>query len=134
MTMTSRASAHPIARAVEEFQWANGGTDGTARSTFNRFEELRIKEMRRQIAQMVAIIVDLEHSAKMLESEIKVEENGARIWDSNDFAYPLTARTMSLRRRNLMRSIMHLKGCLEETRRSLADALLTVHSDATDPI
>jgi hypothetical protein len=75
----------------------------------NRLRELRIDIARRQVAQIEAMIRDLDYIASTLENEIEDEQNRTGIRNPAHFAYSTYAKAAIARRDNLKRTIMGLK-------------------------
>ena len=59
----------------------------------------------REVAQISALISDLDRCSRLLDSEIVTEEERAGVSDPFNGAYPVLARSLTARRENLKRTI-----------------------------
>jgi hypothetical protein len=55
-----------------------------------------------------ALIADLDRAVRIIESDISIEEERARVTDRSDAAYPLLARICVVRRDNIKNTIAAL--------------------------
>jgi hypothetical protein len=79
----------------------------------------------RQLAQISTMIADFGQTLQVLDCEILTEEEGARVCDPTDIAYPNLARAMRIRRDNLKVTIGFLEQRLDRTRVVLPEAIAT---------
>jgi hypothetical protein len=63
----------------------------------------------REVAQISALISDLDRCGRLLDSEIVTEEERAGVSDPLNGAYPVLARSLTARRENLRRTIAALE-------------------------
>jgi len=63
----------------------------------------------REMAQISALIGDLDRCSRLLDSEIVTEEERAGVSDPFNGAYPVLARSLTARRENLKRTIAALE-------------------------
>jgi hypothetical protein len=63
----------------------------------------------REAAQIWKMIGELDRSVQLLDADIAIEEERARIFDRSDAAYPILARSLAARRDNLMDTVAALK-------------------------
>jgi hypothetical protein len=80
---------------------------GQSSDALIRSKDWQIKNAKRRVVQIEALIMDLRHRLKLLESDIQLEEKG--ISDPKHINYPCVARAMRARRENLFRSIVELE-------------------------
>jgi flagellar protein FliJ len=88
-----------------------------------RLKKLQVDNGRRQVAQIEAMIADLDRMETVLESEIHAEENRTGIHDAAHFAYSTYAKATIARRNNLNRTVSGLKDQLAVAKSALANAL-----------
>ena len=55
------------------------------------------------------MIADISRIVRILDSDIAAEEEQARIYDRSQVEYPMLARTMAVRRDNLLNTISALQ-------------------------
>ena len=63
----------------------------------------------RKVAQISALISDLDRRVQILDCSIAAEEERARVFGPSDAAYPILARTLTARRNNLKETIAALE-------------------------
>jgi hypothetical protein len=63
----------------------------------------------REVAQLSALISDLDRCGRLIDSEIVTEEERAGVSDRFNGAYPVLARSLTARRENLKRTIAALE-------------------------
>jgi hypothetical protein len=63
----------------------------------------------REVAQISALISDLDRCGRLMDSEIVTEEERAGVSDPFNSAYPVLARSLTARRENLKRTIAALQ-------------------------
>jgi hypothetical protein len=63
----------------------------------------------REAAQISKMIGDLDRLVRILDCDIAIEEERARVFDRSDAAYPVLARTLVARRDNLRDTIAALE-------------------------
>jgi hypothetical protein len=69
------------------------------------------------------MIADLERTTRVLEVEIRAEEDRTGIHDPAHFAYSTYAKSTTARRDNLMRTVDRLTGTLNDAKAALTEAL-----------
>ena len=74
-----------------------------------RLKDLQIDMARRQVAQIEAMITDLDDIAATLDNEIEAEQNRTGIRDLAHVAYSILAKATIVRRDNLKRTVTDLK-------------------------
>ena len=74
-----------------------------------RLKELQIDMARRQVAQIGAMITDLDRVVTILENEIDAEQKRTGIHDPAHVAYSILAKATIARRDNLKRTVTGLK-------------------------
>jgi flagellar FliJ protein len=92
------------------------------RETLIRLKQLEIDTVRRLVAQMEALIADLDRTANALESHIQAEQVRTGIHDPAHFAYSTYAKATIVRQDNLKQSISRLKYQLAAAKAGLAEA------------
>jgi flagellar FliJ protein len=85
---------------------------------------LQIDKARRYVAQIEAMIADLDGRAATLENEIKAEETRTGIRDLAHGAYSILAKATIVRRDNLKRTVTGLRDELVVAMAKLAAASL----------
>jgi hypothetical protein len=88
-----------------------------------RYFEMESENVRREVAQIRTLIVDLDRVVQILASDIATEEERSRVFDRSDPAYSILARTLAERRDNLKITIAALEQRLEDTLVALSEAL-----------
>ena len=63
----------------------------------------------REAVKIRKMISDLDRSVQLLNCDIAIEEERARISDQSDVAYPILARMLATRRDNLKETIIALE-------------------------
>jgi hypothetical protein len=81
------------------------------------------ENVRREVAQIRTLIVDLDRVVQILASDIATEEERSRVFDRSDPAYSILARTLAARRDNLKITIAALEQRLEDILVALSEAL-----------
>src|SRR5881227_754686 len=79
-----------------------------------RYFEMESENVRREVAQIRTLIVDLDRVVQILASDIATEEERSRVFDRSDPAYSILARTLAARRDNLKITIAALEQRLED--------------------
>jgi flagellar protein FliJ len=102
---------------------ASGHSRRRARVRLISHKQLQIDTARRRVDQIEAMIADLDCTARLLESEIRAEEDRTGVRDPAHFAYSTCARAATERRDNLNRSADGLKDLLTGAKAALAEAL-----------
>jgi hypothetical protein len=77
-----------------------------------RIRQRQIESDRRTEARIRKMIVELEHAVSTLEGSIEAVLEGAPTRDPSNFAYPIAARAMRIRRDNLKGTIAVLSNQL----------------------
>ena len=88
-----------------------------------RYFEMESENVRREVAQIRTLIVDLDRVVQILASDIATEEERSRVFDRSDPAYSILARTLAARRDNLKITIAALEQRLEDMLVALSEAL-----------
>jgi hypothetical protein len=88
-----------------------------------RYFEMESENVRREVAQIRTLIVDLDRVVQILASDIATEEERSRVFDRSDPAYSILARTLAARRDNLKITIAALEQRLEDILVALSEAL-----------
>jgi len=88
-----------------------------------RYFEMESENVRREVAQIRTLIVDLDRVVQILASDIATEEERSRVFDRADPAYSILARTLAARRDNLKITIAALEQRLEDILVALSEAL-----------
>jgi len=88
-----------------------------------RYFEMESENVRREVAQIRTLIVDLDRVVHILASDIATEEERSRVFDRSDPAYSILARTLAARRDNLKITIAALEQRLEDILVALSEAL-----------
>jgi hypothetical protein len=88
-----------------------------------RYFEMESENVRREVAQIRTLIVDLDRVVQILASDIATEEERSRVFDRSDPAYSILARTLAERRDNLKITIAALEQRLEDILVALSEAL-----------
>src|SRR5450756_138316 len=86
-----------------------------SRETLIRLKKFQVDEKRRKVAQIEAMIAELDR-------EIKTEQERAGIHDPAHFAYPTYAKAAIGRRENLHQSAGELKAQLDDAKAMLGEA------------
>jgi septation ring formation regulator EzrA len=73
------------------------------------FETIQSETAPRETAQIRTLIADLDRIVRILDCDITAEEERARVFDRSDARYPILARTLAARRRNLGKTIAALE-------------------------
>lgn len=77
-----------------------------------RLKRFQVREKRRQVGQIEAMIAEFERMARDLDDQIVAEQERSGIRDVSHFAYPTFAKAAMQRRDNLAASVDELKGQL----------------------
>jgi flagellar export protein FliJ len=77
-----------------------------------RLKRFQVREKRRQVGQIEAMIAEFERMARDLDDQVVAEQERSGIRDVSHFAYPTFAKAAIQRRDNLMASVEELKGQL----------------------
>ena len=88
-----------------------------------RYFEMESENVRREVAQIRTLIVDLDRVVQILASDIATEEERSRVFDRSDPAYSILARTLAARRDNLKITIAAVEQRLEDILVALSEAL-----------
>ena len=83
-----------------------------SRDGLMRLKRFQVREKRRQVAQIEAMIAEFERMAKDLNDQVVAEQVRSGIKDASHFAYPTFAKAAIQRRDNLLASVEELKGQL----------------------
>lgn len=93
-----------------------------SRDTLIRVQRFHVDEKRRQVADIEAMIADLEQKESDLKSQIDAEQARTGISDVTHFAYSTFARSALNRCENIRETVAGLMPQLEAARDALADA------------
>ena len=93
-----------------------------SRKSLIQLRRFEVDERRQTVADIEAMMGDLQQMVIDLERQIEVEQEKAGVSDVNHFAYPTFAKAAIARRDNLMNSCAELEAKLEEARDQLAEA------------
>jgi septation ring formation regulator EzrA len=88
-----------------------------------RHFENESETVRREVAQIRTMIVDLDQLVQILASDIATEEERSRVFNRSDPAYSMLARTLAARRDNLKVTIAALEERLENVLVALSEAI-----------
>jgi flagellar FliJ protein len=77
-----------------------------------RLKRFQVREKRRQVGQIEAMIAEFERMARDLDDQVVAEQERSGIRDASHFAYPTFAKAAIQRRDNLTASVEELKGQL----------------------
>ncbi len=88
-----------------------------------RLKRFEVAEKARKFADMEVMVRDFEVMINDLERQVTVEEERTGIRDQQHFAYSTFAKSVSLRRENLVNSVADLKLKLDSARREHDEAL-----------
>lgn len=77
-----------------------------------RLKRFQVREKRRQVGQIEAMIAEFERMARDLNDQVVAEQERSGIRDVSHFAYPTFAKAAMQRRDNLAASVEELKGQL----------------------
>jgi flagellar protein FliJ len=89
----------------------------------SRLKHFEVGEKRRKVAEIEALISDINVMALDLDRQIAIEQERAGISDTNHYAYPTFAKAAIQRRDNLLASAADLEAKLAIARETLAEAL-----------
>jgi flagellar export protein FliJ len=93
-----------------------------SRKSLIQLRRFEVDERRQTVADIEAMIGELQQMVIDLERQIEVEQEKAGVSDVNHFAYPTFAKAAIARRDNLKNSCAELEVKLEEARDQLAEA------------
>ncbi|MGI9372519.1 MAG: flagellar export protein FliJ [Hyphomicrobiales bacterium] len=85
-----------------------------SRDTLIRLQQFKVEERQRDVADIEMMIADFMQKETELQQQIHAEEERAGVSDVNHYNYPTTAKAISDRRENLLRSVDELKAKLDE--------------------
>lgn len=94
-----------------------------ARDSALRLKRFEIAEKARRVSDIEVMVRDFEVMSGDLDRQILVEEDRTGIRDANHFAYSTFAKSVALRRDNLLNTVSDLKLKLEGARREHEEAL-----------
>jgi flagellar protein FliJ len=78
---------------------------------FVRSRPIGVRQIEGKLSRMESMIRELSAEVAKLNSAIASEEKKSGVSDPNHFAYPCYAKSVMLRRNNLLRTIENLRGC-----------------------
>ena len=93
-----------------------------SRKSLIQLRRFEVDERRQTVADIEAMMGELQQMVIDLERQIEVEQETAGVSDVNHFAYPTFAKAAIARRDNLKNSCAELEVKLEEARDQLAEA------------
>jgi flagellar export protein FliJ len=93
-----------------------------SRKSLIQLRRFEVDERRQTVADIEAMMGELQQMVIDLERQIEVEQEKAGVSDVNHFAYPTFAKAAIARRDNLKNSCAELEVKLEEARDQLAEA------------
>ncbi len=93
-----------------------------SRKSLIQLRRFEVDEQRQTVADIEAMMGELQQMVIDLERQIEVEQEKAGVSDVNHFAYPTFAKAAIARRDNLKNSCAELEVKLEEARDQLAEA------------
>ena len=93
-----------------------------SRKSLIQLRRFEVDERRQIVADIEAMMGELQQMVIDLERQIEVEQEKAGVSDVNHFAYPTFAKAAIARRDNLKNSCAELEAKLEEARDQLAEA------------
>src|ERR1019366_7195790 len=93
-----------------------------SRETLIRLKKFQVDEKRRKVAQIEAMIAELDRIAAGRARASKTEQDRAAIHDPAHFAYPSYAKAAIGRRENLHQSAGELKAQLDDAKAMLGEA------------
>ncbi len=93
-----------------------------SRKSLIQLRRFEVDERRQTVADIEAMMGELQQMVIDLERQIEVEQEKAGVSDVNHFAYPTFAKAAIVRRDNLKNSCAELETKLEEARDQLAEA------------
>jgi flagellar protein FliJ len=94
-----------------------------SRDSALRLKRFDVAEKARKFADMEMMVRDFEVMIVDLERQVTVEEERTGVRDPQHFAYSTFAKSVSLRRENLVNSVADLKLKLDAARREHDEAL-----------
>ncbi len=86
------------------------------RDSLLRLQRFRFEDRKRQLAAIEAMIADFQRKQEDLDQQIALEEQRNGVTDPNHFNYSMTAKSLRVRRDNLLRSAAELRDQLEDAR------------------
>jgi len=92
-----------------------------SRETVIRLHRFRRDEKRRQVADIEAMIADLNRKYDDLDQQVRVEEQRTGVTDPAHFNYSMSAKASRVRRDNLLKSIGELKDQAVTVQNALAE-------------
>ncbi len=92
-----------------------------SRDTLIRLQQFKVDERQRDVADIEMMIADFMQKESELQQQIEAEEERAGVSDVSHFNYPTTAKAISDRRDNLLRSVDELKSKLDEAKEALEE-------------
>jgi flagellar FliJ protein len=86
------------------------------RNSLLRLQRFRFEDRKRQLAAIEAMINDFQRKQEDLDQQIQLEEQRNGVTDPSHFNYSMTAKSLRVRRDNLLRSAAELRDQLEDVR------------------
>lgn len=92
------------------------------RETLIRLHRFQVDEKRRQVGELESMIEEFCRKERDLDAQVQAEQEKAGISDVGHFAYPMFARSVLNRRKNILDSIKEIELQLETAREDLAES------------
>ncbi len=87
-----------------------------------RLHRFQVDERRRQVADLESMLDEFHRREGDLNKQVQAEQDKAGISDVGHFAYPMFAKSMLVRRENLLQSIDEISKQLDDAKEQLADS------------
>lgn len=87
-----------------------------------RLHRFQVDERRRQVADLEAMLEEFHRRETDLNRQVQAEQERAGISDVAHYAYPMFAKSMLVRRENILQSIDEITKKLEAAKEELADS------------
>ncbi|MEX0839316.1 MAG: flagellar export protein FliJ [Parvibaculum sp.] len=92
------------------------------RESLIRLHKFHVDEKRRKVAELELMLGEFRQRERDLEAQVEAEQRKAGISDVAHFAYPMFAKSVLLRRENILESIDGIERQLDAAKEELADA------------
>ena len=86
------------------------------RDSLLRLQRFRFEDRKRQLSAIEAMINDFQRKQEDLDQQIQLEEQRNGVTDPSHFNSSMTAKSLRVRRDNLLRSAAELRDQLEDAR------------------
>jgi len=87
-----------------------------------RLHRFQVDERRRQVADLESMLDEFHRREGDLNKQVQAEQDKAGISDVGHFAYPMFAKSMLVRRENLLQSIDEISKQLDDAKEQMADS------------